>query len=100
MRPALTGLPPGACRHPGLSADLQSDDLRACKLEPVMRIDRTAGEIAGHMRHDDGLICRFFGLEDLCMEAVLAPRLLRPGTDGVASVNIATFVMHDRTLGE
>ena len=52
------------------------------------------------MRYDDGPIPRLFGGHDLRMEAVFAPRLLRPGANGAPSMNVASFVPHDRILGE
>jgi hypothetical protein len=82
----------------GSSADLQGDDLRACKLEPIMEVDGIAGEIAGWMRGDDGSIRRLFDRHDLGIEAVLAPRLLCPGADGASSLDVASFIAHDGVL--
>jgi hypothetical protein len=83
-----------------MSADGQSDDLRACEPEPVMEVDGIAGEIASQMSDDDGPIRRLFDCCDLGMKVVLATHLLRPSADGLPPMDVTPFVAHDGVPGE
>ena len=65
-----------------------------------MEVDRTAGEIAGQVGGDDSSIRGRFDRQDLYMVAVFAPGRLRPIADGLAAMDVASFIMEKRILSE